>query len=307
MANTISGLTVSVLRDAAITKLSSVLAPLFAYTRDFGAEPLAPGRTVIVPLTSAAADKFLENGIGNSAPETALGVDFEQTHTTMAPVSIPVVQITKPFGITQKDLNEGIRLQQLAEANANAFAEIISDKITKLFIVANYPNPLVAPTVAGWGTAGAGIKAVYKRIATARSKYAILDPTLYAETMFTQAMSFVLGGTGGTSGVPTGAPAYGFTGIYPQSRWTGTAAGTLGFACDPQAVAIASGPPVSPPEVGGTPFLIQESFTVPQIGMTCVLYMWLSTKTRSLWASYDVMFGAAVGDATAGAVIIPKP
>jgi len=302
MANTITGLTVSVLRDAAIVKLSSVLAPLSAFTRDFGAEPLAPGRSVIVPLTSADPTKYLKDG---DTPTPTGTVDFEQTNTTMSPVTIAVNQITMPFGITQKNLNDGIRLQQLAEANANAFAEAVMDQVTKLITGANFTKPPITVAAAGWGTNGAGIKAVYKSIAAARSKFAILDPTLYAETMFTTAMSFVLGGSGGQAGVPTGAAAYGFTGIYPQNRWTGATANTAGFGCDPQAIAVASGPPVSPPEVDGAPFLRQESFTVPQIGLTCTLYMWLSTKTRSLWASYDVMFGAAVGDPTAGVLIIP--
>ena len=38
---------------------------------------------------------------------------------------------------------------------------------------------------------------------------------------------------------------------------------------------------------------------IPDLGLNVVINLWGSTATRTLWASYGVMFGAAVADASA--------
>ncbi len=40
-----------------------------------------------------------------------------------------------------------------------------------------------------------------------------------------------------------------------------------------------------------------------QVGITVQSFVWFSRASRSLWASYDVCFGAAVGDATQAELI----
>jgi hypothetical protein len=39
--------------------------------------------------------------------------------------------------------------------------------------------------------------------------------------------------------------------------------------------------------------------TLPDLGLSVQLCLWGSVGTRTLWASYGVMFGASVGDASA--------
>jgi hypothetical protein len=44
-----------------------------------------------------------------------------------------------------------------------------------------------------------------------------------------------------------------------------------------------------------------RTITLPDLGLSVQLNTWGSLSTRSAWASLDVMFGAALGDNTAGA------
>jgi hypothetical protein len=44
-----------------------------------------------------------------------------------------------------------------------------------------------------------------------------------------------------------------------------------------------------------------RTITLPDLGLSVQLNTWGSLSSRSAWASLDVMFGAALGDNTAGA------
>jgi len=44
-----------------------------------------------------------------------------------------------------------------------------------------------------------------------------------------------------------------------------------------------------------------RTITLPDLGISVQLNTWGSLSSRSAWASLDVMFGAALGDNTAGA------
>jgi hypothetical protein len=303
MPNTISlDLILPVLRDAAIVRLSEVLAPLTAYTRDFGTEPLSPHVEVRVPLASATPTLLVDGGAATAGAEG----NFEQGDSTLAAVKIAVKQYSKCFHVVNRDLQDGIRLNMLAEANAIALGEGIAGLLVGLMNVTNFPNPVTLP-VSEWKD-GAGMKALLGAIEKARNPVAILDTHLFAEAMITGAMSFVLSREGAAA-TSVGPAAYGFSAIYRQTLWTGTgaAAGLAGFACDPQAIACASGPPLSPAQVEGLGVLIaQDNIMIPGINLTVQSNVWLSTKTRTLWGSYDIMFGCAVGDATAGVLVIPS-
>ena len=46
-----------------------------------------------------------------------------------------------------------------------------------------------------------------------------------------------------------------------------------------------------------------EQIEIEDLGMTVAFYQWASLKSRTVWASFDIMFGAALGDASVGAVL----
>lgn len=75
-----------------------------------------------------------------------------------------------------------------------------------------------------------------------------------------------------------------------------------GFYCNPQAVGAVAGLPLTPPTIPGAT-LQENTATIPGIDISIADYMWFSLATRTMWCSYDMMFGAAVLDNTAGGLI----
>jgi hypothetical protein len=51
----------------------------------------------------------------------------------------------------------------------------------------------------------------------------------------------------------------------------------------------------------------QENIVIPDLGLTVQMNMWVSRSSRALWASYDVMFGAAKGDGSALKIAVLTP
>jgi hypothetical protein len=50
-------------------------------------------------------------------------------------------------------------------------------------------------------------------------------------------------------------------------------------------------------------FISQSTVSIKN-GLTVQINTWFSRSSRTLWASYDVMFGAAAGDTTAAELLI---
>lgn len=83
-----------------------------------------------------------------------------------------------------------------------------------------------------------------------------------------------------------------------------TSANSVGFACGPDAIAVASGLPIGQPAgefIGLSTVNIDGTGTnSTSLGLTIQLAVWYSRVTRTIWASYDVMFGAAAGETGQG-------
>lgn len=124
------------------------------------------------------------------------------------------------------------------------------------------------------------------------SKNLLLDWEHLARLLPSDKTSFRLGEQG----------AYGFDIIAEQNRWTSAETNACGFLCNPAAIAVLAGPPAD--GAAGRNILSRQAFTVEPLGLPVVLHTWFNTKTRTVWHSFDVMFGAAVGDATAGEVLV---
>ena len=96
--------------------------------------------------------------------------------------------------------------------------------------------------------------------------------------------------------------AFGWDNICLNTNWTGADPNVRGFACKPQAIGAVSGLPLTPPNIpGGT--LMEATMEIPGPDITIQNYMWFSLSSRTMWCSFDLMFGAALLDNTAGAII----
>jgi len=270
MANTLaSSLVVDVARDRVLTVLGSKLAFLNAYSTDFSTDEMAPKKVVQVP--KATAGSTVQTDPSN----------YESGDSTLANIAVTPSEYSASFHLTSAQLQQGFKLQQIFDINLRQLAYKIAD--IALAPVTGSATATVA--AADWGTDD--LITMYAAGKDLDMKHLVLDGSYIARILPTDRNSFQLGESG----------AYGFDRIIENNRWTGAQANVTGFLCDPQAIAAAAGLPVLDPTVAaqmGT----NEIITIPSLGLSVRFSTWGSTSTRAAWASFNVMFGAASGDAT---------
>jgi hypothetical protein len=83
--------------------------------------------------------------------------------------------------------------------------------------------------------------------------------------------------------------------------WSGAESKVIGFVGSSDALAVASGEPIMDDEIADL-LSLYEAVQLPG-GLTAYLSSFTDLGTRTRYMNISVMLGAAVGDATAGAII----
>lgn len=277
-ANTIDATLVpDYLADAVVTVLNDRLASLGAFSRDFGTAPMKPLAKVQVAKATAGATTQTN------------ATDFESGNSTLDNIEVVVAQLTQSFHLVNSQLNQGFQLSQVAAVNAHAFANAISDVWTALLLVANYGATTTIGSAANFDSAD--LPAIWALAKNYNQRNLVLDGGHIARLTPADKTKFALGESG----------AFGFDGLTMQNRWTGAVANSAGFVCDPSAMAVASGLPVSQPS---SEFISLSTTQLADLGLTIQTCTWYARQSRTIWASYDIMFGAAAGDTTAGECLV---
>jgi ATP-dependent protease ClpP protease subunit len=265
-----------VLEDSVITILQNKLAMLNAFSTAFSPDPGAPRRTVIVPYVTAGAATVTD------------GTNFETGDATVAEIAVTIHHYSKPFHMDNNALNQGWKIAMLADINATGMANALSDVVTALMLAANYGAATAIGAAAAFDAAD--LPAVLALAANYTRKNLILASGHYAYLAPLDRTNFNLGEAG----------AYGFDLLAENNRWTSAIANICGFVCSPTAMAVASGLPYPLPVQF---YQAQGTVTVPN-GLSVATCSWFSTSTRLQWASYDICFGANVGDTTAAELLV---
>jgi len=270
-------LVVDRLAEAVQEVLSEALAPVRAFSTDFGVDRLAPKRVVQVEKVTAA-------GSANTDP-----TNYEDdTSTTNTDVAVTPYEYSRTFTITNPEAQAGHRLMTKAKINAQALAQGVWDTVTVLCDPATFTNTKV--TVAEASFAAAHRAALWGSLKNAMARHLILSGTAYATHLPTDKNSFQLSEQG----------AFGWAGIHHATDFSANTAmgNNYGFACAPNAFACAAGLPVRPPGFEED-MVAAEVVTLEGLGLSVEQTVWFSRATRALWAGYSIMWGVAVGDATA--------
>jgi hypothetical protein len=265
---------------------------------------MAPGRIVKVPVVTVTS---------TPQPPTFPGVitNWESGNNTMGMISVPMQQIAQSFALTNAEYQNGFRLDTLAAANAATFAQTVMGRVTsKLHWIAGpIPSPLVYPadgtsfggfykgSVAASATFGANdLRGILGALPCCDRVCLWIANSLYWKIAFNANGNccFILTPS-------TGPAALGLSSIQANDVWTGGDTGLAGFAFCPKALVLVTAPPVELPCEGVTSRII----TLPGLNIPVRVSTWCSTATRTVWVSYDVMIGVAVGDPTAGVLIEP--
>lgn len=279
MANTIDAdLLIDTLGQKAITYLGDRLAPMRAFASDFSSDGIAQTKSIqLVKVTAGATT--LKN------PTSFIAGD-----STTSNVAVTVDAYSQPFHITSKELNQKMRIENLADANLQALALTLSKVWTALILVGTFTNTAV--TVAQASFVAASAKSLLGSVMKCREKHLVLDGVAYAQLAPSDKNGFSLSESG----------AYGFNGIHCQTDWTGATANVYGFAAGPEALAMYANIPLMDPAVAAR-LDGQKNFVIPGIELPIQVNTWVDANTRTRWASYDIMFGAAVAEATALTVV----
>lgn len=269
-----------VLSQAALTKVQNKLAFLGAFTTDFSDEVRDKrSRSVMVPFVS-----------GGNAVQTN-PTNFETGDTEIGNRTITLDHISKSFNITSADYGVGRRLEMLAQYNMEAVASKIEAMVFTLLTEANYGAPAVTGITAGAMSVG-NLKTLYGAI-PGDVKVAILKDNEFANLLPSDLNGFDI--TRQRSG-------YGYD-VIDRSGAGFASAGTkiVGFGANPAAIVMASALPEYHPGVGD--LLDLQTVEIPGLGISVQSCIWGSTGTRNVWGSFDVLFGAQVGDGAAGKLV----
>ena len=272
MANVFdSALVVATISEQVQTVLANRLAPLRIFSTDFSNEVRKPKDTVQVPLVTA------------TSATTTNPTDFTPaSDVTVGKATVTLDHYAQFFGITQAELANGHRLENLVRINLNALAD-------KLFSVAITPITTVnfgAATVTTTNiTPGSGhLATLWSAISKADRKGLVVTPEIYSKLIPTNA-----------DFLPLQNGAYGFDqGIYYANSFSGAVAGLDGFAVCPEAIAVASAMPAIDPAVANLLY-VSDSVTIEQLGMTVMYNITASQATRNVTASIEVMMGSSAG------------
>lgn len=272
MANTIDvDLLIDTLSARAVTTLGARLAPLSCFTADFsdGTFVQTKSHQVMVVTSTNATVKN--------------PTSFNAKASVTDNVAVTIDHYTQPFGVSSAELNQKVKLENLADKNLQTLAEAILAVAMTNVSAANFTN--ASGNIAQASLAAGDIQAAWGKIAATSKKNLLLDGVAFSKFLPTALTSF---------GFKSGDPAYGFDAVHCMTAWTGAEAGTYGFACSPEAVCQASGIPEIHPAVKA---LLFEStlVNIPNLGLDVQLNVWGDANARTVWASYDLFYGASFG------------
>ena len=281
MSNTIdSALLQDSIAQQTKTVLSKRLAALNLFASDFSSDVKKPKDTVHVPIASATASTSVNPTSFNSIGGTTLGK-----------TSVSLDHIYQPFGLSYSDLQSAHRLERLIQINLDAMADKIWTLATTPVTVANFGAAVVTSAEGSINATSGDLASLWAGVHKSARKGLVVSPVIYSNLIPTS-----------TTALNLGDGAYGYENGVHYATSFGGEAGLKGFACSPEALVMAA----AVPALADNDYMVSDSVTLDQIGLSVSYNVYSDKSTRSLIASLEVMFGAAAGltDGTM-AMIVP--
>jgi len=291
-ANTYSAsLVTNFLIMGVITKLGPKFAPLAAFSRDNSQDPFKPLATGQMKFNTTAQD-------GSTTQTAGAGTNFESNgDSTVTNVAITTAHYFENMHVSDNELNSGLRMEDLVQAKTGSFSSKIMQIVGAIITAANFTaTPVIKdPTSFGWGD----MRTLWGQLKKAGVRNIILDgeylaPLQNIPTFLQTVPAFPGAGWRNINN-------WDFIGL--NTEWSQSGANIRGFACDPQAIGIITGVPLNPPQGIPGNTLMTTYITLPGLNITIAVNVWFSLSSRQLYASMDVILGAAALDTTAGIVI----
>lgn len=279
MANTYDAdLVVDVLSQTALTTLGDDLTMLEGFSTDVTDDRAAARQTIQVELVTSAGSVVTNP------------TNFEVTAATNTNVAVALNHLSRPVEISVQDLNQGQRLETKAKKALQVISNAIQDTALALVTNSNYTNTMIeldaSPDYAAF------LKSMWAGVTGVDSRNLVLTNEVFAQYLPTNLESF---------NILNGGGVYGFDRFTHSSRFAaaGAESDAVGFVADSSAMAIAARLPEDPGGAKDRDYIVSDTIRLPVLGLPVEFNVWFSRATRSHWMSYDVCFGAAVGDPSA--------
>ena len=270
MPNTIAAqLIVDTLAAQSQTILANRLAALSNFSTDFSSDVKRP-KDVIQVAVATAGSTTLTN-------PTAFNVIGD---STLAATAVTLNHLYQPFGLSYSDVQNAVRLERLVKINLDALADKIWATATAPITVANFGAATVTGADSTVTPGSANLRALWAGVNKAGRKALIVNPGIYSQLIPTS-----------TTSLPLQDGAYGFDGGVYYANLFPSEAKLAGFACSPDAIAMASAAPALDNVRDG--MLVSEVVTLEGLGMSIFYNVWADKSTRNLVASAELMFGAS--------------
>ena len=261
------------LQAEGIAKIESCFAPVRAFSQLFDPNPYAPKAKNIIKYVTSGSNTIVD------------GTNFQVGGSNIDGLEVSVSHYSQPWPVTAKDLNSGIRPEDLFFANMQELSNTLATAIGFWFSTAVFP----ATPITSVGTAfGLGDAALVAGRVPGPKKSLILHP-----------VNFAMMAHGSGKGFNSGDAVHGWKGgIHEMSAgWTGK---VRGIGCAPTALVTVTG---TLAEFNSN--TIQRSLIgLPGLDLTIEWNRWFDAETRTNWNSLDCIFGVTIAQADAGVLIV---
>jgi hypothetical protein len=284
-----AGITTNFLIQAAITKLGPRCTALKAFSRSNDVDPAKPLASGVLKFNTTVQD-------GSDTQTNATDFSISSDSTLTGP-TVAVNQYTQGLHLTNAQLNSGIRMADLIEAKLGSLLSKIVQVVTAPITVANFST--LAPLTTSHTAFGfSDLATLQGLLQKSRIKNCILAGSYLANISNTVGF-FQKSGT--LDGLENAWSAFGWDLIGLNTEWQGADPYVQGFACNPQAIGVICGVPLDVPE--GDRVIQTGKAVLPGLDVTIATYLWMDANARTMRATYDLMLGAALVDASAGVII----
>lgn len=296
--NFAGGIATNFLIMGAITKLGPKCCALKAFARDNTVDPYKPLATGVQKFNTTVQDG--SDTMTNATDFTGASNDGGAAgDSTLTGPTIAVNQYTQALHLTNGQLNSGIRMADLIEAKLGSLLSKIVQIVTAPITVANFST--LAPLVINSAAFGFSDAATLQgQLQKSSIKNLMLAGPYQARLANTPGFFQTAGVVGG---LEDAWKAFGWSMIGLNTEWQGADPFVQGFACNPQAIGMIAGLPLNPVE--GIPGNIIQVGTavLPGVDIAISTYLWMDANARTMRATYDIMLGASLIDASAGIII----
>lgn len=272
MPNSIdAGLVANAISERAQKTLANRLASLSLFSTDFSDAVKKPKETVNVRLVTAGSTTQTNPTVFND-----IGGGTEGT------TAVALDHIYQPWGVSIADMQSGHKLDHLIDINLDALADKIWALVTANVTVANYGAATVAPATTTTKLADGDLPKLWASVSKSTRKGLVVSPTIYSNLI-----------PQSTTALKLEAGAFGFdNGIYYANQFSGQTR-LVGFACSPEAIAVASASPELDHLRGE--MLVMDQVVLEQLGITVFYNVMVDRNSRALIASAELMFGSNKG------------